>query len=260
MPQLMGCCPQVVNLLLANVWLLQSVLVYLFPLCSCTNFSRDIHQFYHNCCGYMSSTQVGAHSADVGVDALGYLLWTYWIPFLHGDPAKLAAHGIQSSLLGGSHDQSQHTSRDVHDGSALSPMKWNTRWVALLKSPENRAGKGHLQCCPMPGQRSPDPPQALSRSIGEDIGHAHYLEAYSTTSNAERRHDRCCAIAALIACTGSTLRPGQTCQFAMYLCPTRMRQLLDIRSIRGCQWPSIRPTARGPAFSSCMLQVRRIVP
>lgn len=171
-PQLMGCCPQVVNLLLANLWLLQSVLVYHFPLCSCTNFSRDIHQLYHNCWGYMSSTQVGAHSAEVGVDALGYFLWTYWVPFLHGDPAKLAAHGIQSSLHGGSHDQSQQTSRDVHDGSALSPMKWNARWVALLKSPDNQAGKGHLQCCPRPGQHSPDPPLALSRSIGEDIGHA----------------------------------------------------------------------------------------
>ena len=85
------------------------------------------------------------------------------------------------------------------------------------------------------------------------------LEAYSTTSSAERRHDRCCAIAALTACRGSTARPGQTCQFAMDLCPTRMRQLLDLRSMRGCQWPSIRPTARGPAFSSCMLQVRRFV-
>ena len=43
------------------------------------------------------------------------------------------------------HMQSQQTLRDVHDGSVLSPMKWNARWVALLKSPDNRAGKGHLQ-------------------------------------------------------------------------------------------------------------------
>jgi hypothetical protein len=149
----MRCCPQVVNLLLANVWLLQSVLEFLSSLCSSTNSSRDIHQLTHKSL-YMASAEVGAYSAEVGVDALGNFLWAYWVLFLHGDPAKLAAHAFQSSLHG-DYMQSQQTLRGVR------------RWLCLMSNEVERqmghfaklfSEKGHLQCCPRLGQRPSDPP------------------------------------------------------------------------------------------------------